>query len=206
VKPTLVIFARAPRLGGVKRRLAAGIGRRAALDFHRTNTESLILRLGRDRRWRTKLAVTSEAWRWPPHIARIIQRGPDLGVRMANAMADASLGPVILVGSDIPGITPQEISRAFHALATADAVFGPARDGGYWLVGMRDRALLRRLFRHVRWSTEHALSDTIANLPPNRRHAIVDMLEDVDDAAAWRRWRARAISDRAEPVRFSAIG
>lgn len=190
MKPTLVIFARAPRLGGVKRRLAAGIGRRAALDFHRINTESLIRRLGDDRRWRTLLAVTPDSWRWPPHIARVIQRGPDLGARMANAMAAAPTGPVILVGSDIPGITPVGIARAFRALAAADAVFGPARDGGYWLVGVRDRDLLRRLFRNVRWSTEHALADTIANLPRNRSHALADMLEDVDDTAAWRRWWA----------------
>jgi rSAM/selenodomain-associated transferase 1 len=206
LRPTLVIFARVPRLGGVKRRLAAGIGRRAALDFHRINTESLIRRLGRDRRWRTLLAVTPDSWRWPPHIAQVIQRGPDLGARMANAMAGAPAGPVILVGSDIPGITPHQISRAFHALARADAVFGPARDGGYWLVGLRDRGLLRRLFRDVRWSTEHALLDSIENLPAGRRHALVEMLEDVDDAAAWRRWSARAISDRTEPVRFSSIG
>ncbi len=190
MKPTLIIFARAPRLGGVKRRLAVGIGRRAALNFHRINTESLIRRLGGDRRWRTMLAVTPEPWRWPPHIPRIAQRGSDLGARMANAVADAPPGPVILVGSDIPGITPGMIARAFRVLAAADAVFGPARDGGYWLVGLRDRALLRRLFRDVRWSTEHALADTIANLPAGRRHALADMLEDVDDAAAWRRWRA----------------
>lgn len=190
MKPTLVIFARAPRLGGVKRRLAAGIGRRAALNFHRTNTESLIRRLGHDRRWRTLLAVTPDSWRCPPHVVQVIQRGPDLGARMANAMTDAPAGPVILVGSDIPGITSHEISRAFHALATADVIFGPARDGGYWLVGVRDRGLLRRLFRNVRWSTEHALSDTIANLPLNRSHALADTREDVDDLVAWRRWRA----------------
>lgn len=190
MKPTLIIFARAPRLGGVKRRLAAGIGRRAALNFHRTNTESLIRRLGHDRRWRTILAVTPDSWRWPDDILRTIQRGPDLGARMANAMAAAPPGPVILVGSDIPGIKPDTIAKAFRILAAADAVIGPASDGGYWLVGVRDRELLRRLFHDVRWSTEHALSDTIANLPAGRCHALSDMLEDVDDAAAWRRWRA----------------
>jgi rSAM/selenodomain-associated transferase 1 len=193
VRGTLIVFARAPRLGGVKRRLAAGIGRRAALRFHRINTESLIRHLARDRRWRTMLAVTPEAWRWPPRIPRTIQQGHDLGARMANALDAAPPGPVILVGSDIPGITTDGIARAFQALGAADAVFGPARDGGYWLVGLRDRGLLRGLFRDVRWSTEHALADTIANLPPGRRHVLVDMLEDVDDAESWRHWRDRVI-------------
>lgn len=190
MKGTLILFARSPRLGGVKRRLAAEIGRRAALRFHRINTEALIRRLGRDRRWRTLLAVSSGAWRWPAHMPRMTQRGHDLGARMADALAAAPTGPVILVGSDIPGIAPGHIARAFHALGAADAVFGPARDGGYWLVGVRDKGLLRGLFRAVRWSSEHALADTIANLPAGRRHALVDMLEDVDDAQSWRRSQA----------------
>lgn len=193
MKGTLIVFARAPRLGGVKRRLAAGIGRRAALRFHRINTESLIRLLGSDRRWRTMLAVTPEVWRWPTYPPRVTQRGHDLGARMANALGAAPPGPAILVGSDIPGITAEGIARAFRALGAADAVFGPARDGGYWLVGVRDKGLLRGLFRNVRWSSEHALADTIANLPAGRRHALVDMLEDVDDAESWCRWRERLI-------------
>ena len=195
MRGTLIIFARAPRLGGVKRRLAAGIGARAALRFQRINTEILIRRLGRDPRWRTMLAVTPEAWRWPAHLPRMTQWGHDLGARMANALRAAPPGPTILVGSDIPGITGDIVARAFHALGAADAVFGPARDGGYWLVGVRDRGLLRGLFSDVRWSSEHALADTIANLPAGRRHALVHMLEDVDDIESWRRWR-EAISHR----------
>ena len=191
MKGTLIVFARTPRLGGVKRRLAADIGRRAALRFHRINTEMLIRRLGRDRRWRTVLAVTPEPWRWPAHPPRMIQRGHDLGARMAHALAAAPPGPAILIGSDVPGISPHQIARAFHALGVVDAVFGPARDGGYWLVGVREKGLLRGVFRNVRWSSEHALADTIANLPAGRRHALVDTLEDIDDAQSWRRWRGR---------------
>ena len=191
MKGTLILFARAPRLGGGKRRLAAGIGRRAALRFHCINTESLIRRLGHDPRWRTMLAVTPEAWRWPAHVPRREQRGHDLGARMVNALRAAPPGPVILVGGDIPGISADIIARAFQALGAADAVFGPARDGGYWLVGVRDRGLLRGLFSDVRWSSEHALADTIANLPAGRRHALVEMREDVADVESWRRWRDR---------------
>ena len=185
---TLVIFARAPRLGRVKRRLAAEIGDMAALRFCRLTTESTIRTLARDPRWRTVLAVTRGAFRWPRGVRRIPQAGPDLGARMANAMRSVPGGPVVLVGSDIPCIAPRHVARAFRELAGHDAVFGPAADGGYWLVGVRDRALLRGLFRAVRWSTAHALADTVANLPPGRTYALVDVLQDVDDAAAWRRW------------------
>ena len=192
MKPTLILFARTPRLGAVKRRLAAGIGRMAALRFHRLTLEETLRRLARDARWRSVLCVTAGTYRWPRGITRIAQDRGGLGERMARAIAAMPPGPVVLVGSDIPGIAPAHIARALHALAAGDTVFGPAGDGGYWLVGVRDRALLRGLFRGVRWSTDHALADTIANLPPGRRHALVDELSDVDDEAAWRRWRERS--------------
>lgn len=192
MRPTLIVFARAPRLGRVKRRLAAEIGDLAAQRFCRLTTESMIRRLAADRRWRILLAVTGGRYRWPRGLLWIRQRGGDLGARMAQAIRAAPPGPVVLVGSDIPGIGPGHIARAFAALSGSHAVFGPAVDGGYWLVGVRDRALLRHLFRGVRWSTPHALADTVANLPAGRRHALADVLEDVDDAAAWRRSRERA--------------
>lgn len=191
MKPMLVIFARTPRLGAVKRRLAAGIGRMAALRFHRLTLAGTLRRLARDRRWRTVLCVTSGAYRWPRGVPRIGQAGGDLGERMARAIAAMPPGPVVLVGSDIPDIAPAHIARALRALAARDAVFGPAGDGGYWLVGVRDRTLLRGLFRGVRWSTDQALADTIANLPQDRRYALADTLSDVDDAAAFARWRDR---------------
>ncbi len=191
MKRTLVLFLRTPRLGGVKRRLAAQVGARAALRFHRLTAERLIRRVGRERRWRTMLAVTAGSWRWPRGLPRVVQRGAGLGARMAHAIGAAPPGPVVLVGSDIPDIQAAHIARAFRALGTANAVFGPAVDGGYWLVGLRDRGLARRLFRDVRWSSEHALADCLANLPPRHRVALVDRLADVDDAAALRRCRTR---------------
>ncbi len=183
----LIIFARAPRRGRVKRRLAAGIGPLAALRFYRRSLDSLIRRVARDGRWDCVLAVTRAPARWPRGVRRIVQRGRGLGARMASAMRDMPPGPVVLIGSDIPGISPRHIARAFHALGRHDAVFGPARDGGYWLVGLRDRALLDGLFRDVRWSGKHALADTLANLPAGRGYALIDTLEDVDDAESYRR-------------------
>jgi rSAM/selenodomain-associated transferase 1 len=191
VKGTLIIFTRAPRLGAVKRRLAAGIGRMAALRFHRLTLNRTIHRLARDRRWRCVLAVTPGAYRWPRFIPRLAQGGGDLGSRMASAMRAAPAGPVVLVGGDIPDIEPHHIGEAFRALASRDAVFGPATDGGYWLVGVRGRALLGRLFRDVRWSSGHALADTLANLPAGRAFALAAELSDIDDGESWRRWRAR---------------
>ncbi|MGH6660397.1 MAG: DUF2064 domain-containing protein, partial [Rhodospirillales bacterium] len=78
------------------------------------------------------------------------------------------------------------------ALGRADAVFGPAADGGYWLVGLRRRPRRLRLFEGVRWSSEHALADTLANLG-GRPHVLLETLEDVDDGAAYQRWRRQRL-------------
>jgi hypothetical protein len=187
----LVLFARAPRLGAVKRRLAREAGNAAALRFHRAMLASLARRLGRDRRWRTVLAVTPDRARFPAwRLPRVSQGRGDLGERMARALA-RDRRRAVLVGSDIPGIRANDIAAAFRALdGRADAVFGPAEDGGYWLVGLGPRRP-RDPFRGVRWSGPHALADTVANCR-GRRVALLRRLRDVDDAAdlaAWRRAR-----------------
>ncbi|UCH73795.1 MAG: TIGR04282 family arsenosugar biosynthesis glycosyltransferase [Rhodospirillales bacterium] len=186
MRPSVIVFARTPRRGAVKRRLAATIGAAAALRFHRLALERLIRRLARDRRWRTVLCVTAGSYRWPRAVPRIAQARGGLGRRMARAIAVMPPGPALLIGSDIPEIRPAHIAGAFRALAGCDVVLGPASDGGYWLVGLRDRGLLGRLFEGVRWSTPHALADTRANLPAGRRVALIETLSDIDDETAWR--------------------
>ncbi len=194
-----IVFARAPRLGTVKRRLARGIGPVAALRFHRAQLGALARRLGRDRRWRTVLAVTPDGTaargaRWPAGLPRAPQGPGDLGARMRRAMAGHRRA--VLVGSDVPGLGAAEVAAAFRALGRGGAgaaVFGPAEDGGYWLVGFGPRRP-PCAFAAVRWSTEHALADTLANCR-GRPVALLPPLRDVDtaeDLAALRRGRRSA--------------
>ncbi len=174
-----------PRPGRVKTRLGRSIGMTAAAWWFRHQTRTLIRRL-RDPRWQVVLAVAPDAQGlksrvWPSDVPRVPQGPGDLGDRMRRVFQNMPTGPVAIVGADIPGITPAKVWTAFQALGSADAVFGPAPDGGYWLVGLkRARALPTTLFRGVRWSTEHALQDTIASIP-DLRVAQVDMLRDVDE-------------------------
>jgi rSAM/selenodomain-associated transferase 1 len=196
VRRHLVIFLRAPRLGRVKSRLAAGIGALAALRFYRQSSERLLRDLARDRRWRCHLALTPDrevGRRWWRVSALRRGQGPgDLGRRMARVFAELPPGPAVIVGSDIPAITRDHLWAAFRALGNSDAVFGPAADGGYWLVGLRRRPRLPRpLFARVRWSSAHALADTLAGLPRGFSVARLATLEDIDDAAAYRRWLSR---------------
>jgi len=188
----LVIMAKAPRLGRVKTRLAAGIGPVAAWTFYRLILTGTVRRLAGDRRWSTWLAVAPDgavaerAW-WPANTAVIGQGTGDLGARMQRVFERLSPGPVVIIGADIPGITCGHIAEAFQKLGRYDAVFGPAPDGGYWLIGLKRRPVVTQPFAGVRWSTEHALEDTLANLK-GRRIGFLDTLDDVDDQAAYERW------------------
>lgn len=94
---------------------------------------------------------------------------------------------VAIIGSDIPDATTSDVADAFHALGRADAVFGPAADGGYWLVALSPRRPARP-FANVRWSTRHALADTLKNFS-GRRVLMLRTLRDVDTPADWRSLR-----------------
>lgn len=180
----LVVMAKAPRIGRVKSRLAEAIGPVAAWTFQRRNLDALLRRMI-DPRWRSWIAVAPDAavhtHPWPRGWSAMAQGGGDLGARMARIMASLPPGPVVIVGADIPAIGPQHAIAAFRALGDADAVFGPAADGGYWLVGLRRRPRIPDPFAPVRWSGPHALTDTRANLPTGTRTAVLETLEDVDD-------------------------
>ncbi len=186
MKPVAIVFARAPRLGTVKRRLARGIGDRAALRFHTETLTRLLRALAADRRFRTVLAVTPDRAyvRLPRAVTRIEQGHGDIGQRMHRALSRFPRRGSAVIGCDIPDAGPADLRAAFRALGSADAAFGPATDGGYWLVALGPRRPSRP-FANVRWSTGDALADTLANF---RTHRVARLrtLSDVDTIAEWR--------------------
>ena len=208
----LYLFLRAPQIGGVKRRLAADIGTLAAWRFYRTASGALIRRLAADPRWRMWLAVTPDRFAvrgrfWPHGLARTPQGRGDLGDRMARALCRIPHRAAVVVGSDIPEIDAHHVAQAFARLRAADIVVGPSADGGYWLIGARNARRDRASFGHVRWSTPHALADTLAGLRRDRSVVRLATLEDIDDEAAFARWRERRRQGRggdAEPAQVSA--
>jgi rSAM/selenodomain-associated transferase 1 len=184
VKRTLIVMVKEPRPGRVKTRLGRDIGMVTAAWWFRHQVQSLLREIV-DPRWEIVLAVApdiagQQSRVWPAHLTRWPQGGGDLGDRMARMLRQAQGGPACVIGADIPGITSKHIARAFDALGDHDAVFGPATDGGYWLIGLKHpHRQPPGFFRHVRWSTEHALADSRATLP-GYRIAEVDTLQDVD--------------------------
>jgi len=186
----LVIMLKLPRAGQVKTRLGRDIGMTAAAWWFRHQTRRLLRNLD-DPRWQITLSVAPDkpamtCTIWPAHLPRIPQGHGDLGARMARILRTSPAilprGPACIIGGDIPAIRRHHIARAFRALGNHDAVFGPATDGGYWLVGMKRIAPPPpSLFTNVRWSTRHALADSIATMG-TPRIAQIDRLQDVDTA------------------------
>ena len=178
-------MAKQPVMGAVKTRLAAQVGVAEAIRFYRNAVRTVIQRLGADPRWRTILAITPDvacAPRFWPRGAGLMPQGRgDLGQRMQRLLDAPPLGPVILVGTDIPSIRAHHIAHAFKLLDNHDAVFGPAEDGGFWLVGLKRCPRIPRPFSGVRWSGPETLADTIANLA-GARVVLAATLGDVDTA------------------------
>lgn len=195
MKRHLVVFVKAPRLGTVKTRLARTIGDMEAWLFYRRLTAAALRRLNGP--WQIWLAVTPDRFAregrfWPAHLPRRQQGTGDIGHRMARPILELPPGPVVIVGSDIPDLSRRHVQAAFAALGRHDAVFGPARDGGYWLVGLRRRPTRAHPFKPgIRWSSSHALADTLRHVGPNRSHVLLEPLSDIDTAADYGRWKAQ---------------
>ncbi|GHA59510.1 hypothetical protein GCM10008927_26330 [Amylibacter ulvae] len=182
----LFIMLKEPQAGRVKTRLGADLGMTRAAWWFRHQSRDLIRRLSNDRRWRTVLAVAPDhaglqSRIWPNHLPKWPQGRGDLGDRMGRIFRHAPNGAVVIIGADIPNITPELIDRAFRALGDHNAVFGAAPDGGYWLIGLKRgaKSVPRGLFDNVRWSSEHTLADTKATLA-DASVAYIDVLQDVD--------------------------
>ncbi|MGH1463910.1 MAG: TIGR04282 family arsenosugar biosynthesis glycosyltransferase [Cognatishimia sp.] len=180
----LVVMVKEPRPGRVKTRLGRDIGMTRSAWWFRHQVAQLLRQI-ESPKWETVLAVSPDAEGmqsrvWPAHLPRVAQGGGDLGDRMARIFRSAAPGPVCIIGADIPGINQQQIDNAFQVLGSYDAVYGPAPDGGYWLVGMkRIGAISPQLFKGVRWSSEHALADSMLTMP-GLRVAKTKVLRDVD--------------------------
>jgi rSAM/selenodomain-associated transferase 1 len=190
----LVIMAKHPGAGRVKTRLAAGIGVAECLRVYRTILTRTLRELSGDARWHTWIAVAPDTAVaspvWPPGVRLIGQGTGDLGARMQAVFDRLPRGPVLIIGADIPGIRKSDIAEGFAALGRHDAVFGPAPDGGYWLIGQRRMPKILHPFTGVRWSTDHALADTMENLAGNRV-AMLRERADLDTESDYLLWLRR---------------
>ena len=194
----LVLMVKEPRMGRVKTRLAGEIGLINAWRFYRLNLNRTANAL-RDERWHCWLSITPDRavgkpGVWPRGWKQIKQGSGDLGARMLAPMKLLPTGPVVIIGSDIPDISKEHISGAFNALGANHMAIGPAMDGGYWMVGQRRRPTTIDPFKNSRWSTAHALDDTLAGAltsPRRMRIVLLDTLPDIDTAKDYAEWKKK---------------
>jgi rSAM/selenodomain-associated transferase 1 len=90
--------------------------------------------------------------------------GENLGERMKNGFLEAfsmNFKRVVLIGSDIPDLPLEFIEEAFTSLLEKDAVIGPSTDGGYYLIGFKDKSFSPRVFEGIPWSTKRVFEETM---------------------------------------------
>jgi len=188
MRPRLYIFAKAPAMGKAKTRLAADIGKVHAHRLYRTML-SKVIRNVQDPRWDTVLMATpaqaiGSVREWEG-LTQIPQASGSLSPRLLAAFTQK--GPTLVIGTDCPQVTRNDIADGFAALRHHAAVFGPADDGGFWLMGMNG-PVSSAVFNNVRWSHEDTLKDVEANIDGPVHH--LRTLIDVDDLKALRALRS----------------
>jgi rSAM/selenodomain-associated transferase 1 len=181
----LIIFVKNPEPGKVKTRLARSIGAEAALAVYKRllqHTKDITSKVDARRvMFYSSWIDDQDGWERPKYEKRV-QSGTDLGERMANAFSLVLNGvdQAVIIGSDCLELTAGIIDQAFAALERFDAVIGPARDGGYYLLGIKQ--FHPELFDGKEWSTSTVFQDTAADLRVlGLSYEALPVLSDIDD-------------------------
>ncbi len=194
----LVIVARTPRLGEGKTRLAAGLGVSATLKLYRAFLTDLAVRFAAENEIALHWAYTpaesdfaSALAQLVPHICPGVcfpQRGGDLASRLHQVFRETSaraFARTIVIGSDTPQVSASLVLQARLALEKYDVVLGPAEDGGYYLIAMREPY---DLFTDIPMSTDQVLQMTVAKASELSLSVhLLDSLFDIDELSDF--WR-----------------
>ncbi len=181
-KNLLIVFVKNIILGKVKTRLAKTIGNDKAFFVYKE-----LVKITED--------ATQEIKNCDIHIyfsdvviktkwlgfEKFVQEGENLGVKMQNAINNGfeyGYKKVLLIGSDLPDISSSIIQEGFKSLQKNDIVFGPAEDGGYYLVGMKKMHSI--IFENKPWSTKELLNITLNELSDKKIH-LLKTLNDIDE-------------------------
>lgn len=193
----LLFFIRYPQPGRTKTRLISALGAEGAAQLQQEMAEYLLGKL-RHSGWHIRVyftgALSTQMQDWlGQDFVYCAQAEGDLGMRLGRAFEQefaAGTQRIVAVGADCPGLNAQHVCHAFHQLASKDVVLGPARDGGYYLIGLRQGNCFHQgLFQGIDWSTSRVFQQTqIKAQQLNLSLAELETLSDVDrpqDLAVW---------------------
>ena len=179
-KELVIVFVKNIKLGKVKTRLAKTIGNPGAFEVYSELvqvTEKATTNLEADKRIYFSDAVVDSKWQ---SEYKTVQEGIDLGERMKNAFNKGFADDyerIVLIGSDLPDITAEHINQGLKALGNNEVVFGPAEDGGYYLIGLSK--MHDFVFNNKPWSQTSLLEETLKELKVN--HVAFTTLETLND-------------------------
>ncbi|ALJ05064.1 hypothetical protein APS56_07955 [Pseudalgibacter alginicilyticus] len=181
-KELIIVFVKNIKLGKVKTRLAKTIGNQGAFEVYTELvkvTETATKDITTDKRIYFSDAIVDNQWK---NNYKTVQQGEDLGKRMKNAFKkgfDDGYKRIVLIGSDLPDINSKHIQNGLNALNDNEVVFGPAEDGGYYLIGLNK--LYPFIFENKPWSQTHLLKDTLHELQQkNIPYSLLQTLNDID--------------------------
>ena len=191
---TVCLLLKAPLLGTVKTRLAAGVGAEDALRIYRRLAEHQLNELPSE--WKVEVHFTPateerlmRTWLAREHVEFFAQPEGDLGVRLETAQLGAfrrGAEVVILLGGDCPELHCHRLREAEISLRDHDVVIAPASDGGYALLGTTKPQ--PKLFWKIPWSTAAVFSETIRRAEEQHlRVATLDLVSDIDEIGDWER-------------------
>ncbi|WP_339752863.1 TIGR04282 family arsenosugar biosynthesis glycosyltransferase [uncultured Winogradskyella sp.] len=176
----VIVFVKNIKLGTVKTRLAKTIGDIGAFEVYSELvkiTEKATEKLDIDKRIYFSNAVVDTKWK---NDFKTVQNGVDLGERMLNAFKEGfevGYKKIVLIGSDLPDLNETYITKGIEALNENDVVFGPAEDGGYYLIGLSK--IEESIFKNKPWSQPNLLKQTLQEL--QRLQITVSTLEPLND-------------------------
>ena len=181
----LIIFVKNPVIGKVKTRLAASVGYENAMKIYMhllEKTRDVTKEMNIDKLVCYSDFIEHQDIFTSGNYSKALQYGNDVGQRMKNAINNSfenGYKEVVLIGSDIIGLTPEIINFAFDQLKNKDIVIGPAVDGGYYLIGMS--ASHSAIFESKLWSTSSVLKDTITDCDRLKlKTSLINTLSDFD--------------------------
>jgi len=164
-KELIIVFVKNIKLGKVKTRLAKTIGNQAAFEVYSELvkvTEKATQNILTDKRIYFSDAIVETKWK---NTYKAVQEGDDLGERMKNAFKkgfEDGYERIVLIGSDLPDINTHHIENGLKALKQHEVVFGPAEDGGYYLIGLSK--MHEFVFENKPWSQSNLLEKTLEEL------------------------------------------
>ncbi len=186
----LMIFVKAPRPGFVKKRLGAQVGQRISAHLYRAFALDLLSNLKAYSDvltiWYYPMGSGEEIRQWIGNdLPLIAQHGHNLGERMETAFHvsfERGVEAALLIGSDIPDLPQDHICQAFKNLDRVDAVIGPSKDGGYYLIGFTAKAFAREVFQGLSWGTHRVYEKTLERFKAlSLTYSVLSEWWDVDD-------------------------